>query len=349
MDKIFISMVSYDEKYLYQTVGSAISNAKDPENIVVGIHNIYPNDVSYDFGKYQNQVRFLNTPYPNPMGSGYGRLSASLLCPKDCKYIFQVDAHMLFEKNWDEDILFRYKEIKKDHSKVIITKYLMYWNEIDGEIKIFDDGKYVTCDPYNMPNTTLSTHVPASLEYDSIDGCMNFMFPSMIGYADNWLESETYKEQVGVSGHFMFTESSAIKELLYDPLIPWASDEVIFSLRAHTRGYKVVTIREVIAWHMDKQFRQDPASGIDFMKYSDEYKKKLADEYDEFFYYGLRRIKDLVLGEEYGFWGAPNKESLARYQEFARFDFAGFYDALKYKLKEDNSNARALKIMYDII
>ena len=29
---------------------------------------------------------------------------------------------MIFEKNWDEDILFRYKEIKKDFEKVIITK-----------------------------------------------------------------------------------------------------------------------------------------------------------------------------------------------------------------------------------
>ena len=349
MDKIFISMGSYDEKYLYQTVGSAISNAKYSDNIVIGIHNIHPNDVEYDFGIYRDHVRFLNTPYPNPMGTGYGRLSASLLCPKDCNYIFQVDAHMLFEKNWDEDILFRYKEIKKDHNKVIITKYLMYWNEIDGEVKIFDNGEYVKCNPYNMPNTTLPTHVPASLKYDSIEGCINYRFPSMIGFQDEWLESDTYKEQVGVSGHFMFTESSSIKELLYDPLVTWAADEVIFSLRAHTRGYKVVTIREVIAWHMDKQFRADPASGIDFMKYSDEYKKKLADEYDQFFYYGMRRIKDLVLGDELGFWGAPDKEALQKYHKFSGFDFAAFYDALRVSLENDGGSVRALNIMYDII
>jgi hypothetical protein len=147
----------------------------------------------------------------------------------------------------------------------------------------------------------------------------------------------------------MFTESSSIKELLYDPLIPWAADEVVFSLRAHTRGYKVVTVREVIAWHMDKQFRADPASGIDFMKYSDEYKKKLADEYDEFFYHGLRRIKDLVLGDELGFWGAPDQDSLNSYHEFAGFDFAAFYEALKNSLQKDENSARALSIMYDII
>jgi hypothetical protein len=136
---------------------------------------------------------------------------------------------------------------------------------------------------------------------------------------------------------------------LYDPLIPWAADEVVFSLRAHTRGYKVVTVREVIAWHMDKQFRADPASGIDFMKYSDEYKKKLADEYDQFFYHGLRRIKDLVLGDELGFWGAPDQESLNKYHEFAGFDFAEFYETLKDILQKDANNARALSIMYDII
>lgn len=349
MDKIFISIGSYDEKYLYQTVGSAVSNAKNPDNIVVGIHNIYPNDVEYDFGIYKDHVRFLNTPYPNPMGTGYGRLSASLLCPKDCDYIFQVDAHMLFEKNWDEDILFRYKEIKKIHDKVIITKYLMYWNEIEEDIKIFEDGSYITCDPYNMPKTTKSTHIPASLKYDSIEGCIGYKFPSMIGYQDSWSQEDTYKEQVGVSGHFMFTESSSIKELLYDPLIPWAADEVVFSLRAHTRGYKVVTVREVIAWHMDKQFRADPASGIDFMEYSDAYKKKLADEYDQFLYHGLRRIKDLVLGDEVGFWGAPNQESLKKYQEFSGFDFIKFYETLKDRLQKDASSARALKIMYDII
>ena len=100
---------------------------------------------------------------------------------------------------------------------------------------------------------------------------------------------------------------------------------------------------------MDKQFRADPASGIDFMKYSDEYKKKLADEYDQFFYHGMRRIKDLVLGDELGFWGAPDSEALKKYHEFAGFDFAGFYDALKISLQHDGGASRALNIMYDII
>lgn len=341
-------MGSYDEKYLYQTVASAISNAMNPDDLVFGIHNMYPDNAEFSFGEYSDQVRFLNTQYPNPLGTGYGRLSSSILCPKDCEYILQIDAHMIFEKNWDKDIVYRYKEIKKDHDKLIITKYLMYWNEIDGKIERFDGTNREICDPYNMPRTDPENNFPGSLRYNNVDFCVHNMFPSMIGYQDNWNLGDTYKEQVGVSGHFMFSESNIIKDLLYDPLIPWASDEVMFSLRAFTRGYKIVTIRENIAWHMDKKFKQEPASGIDFMKYSDSYKKMLAEEYQEFYYYGLRRIKDLVLGDELGFWGAPDRESLDRYYTFASFDFKELYENLYEKLKQDGNN-KVLKIMYDTI
>jgi len=348
MNKIFISMGSYDEKYLYQTVKSAISNAKYPDDVVIGIHNVYPDEASYSFGEYSNQVRFLNLKYSNPLGTGYGRLSASLLCPKDCKYILQVDAHMLFEKNWDEDIVFRYNEIKKDHEKVIITKYLMHWNEIDGRPKLFINNKYEDCDPYNMDRCDPEFNVPASLQYADINTCANSLFPIMAGYQGDWKPEDTYLEQLGVSGHFMFSESNIIKDILYDPLIPWASDEVTFSLRAFTRGYKIVTIRENIAWHMDKKFKMEPASGIDFKEYADEYKRKLADEYDQFDYSGIRRIKDLLLGDELGFWGAPDKESLQKYYEFSNIDFVELYEEIKRKLIREDK-IKILHILYDII
>lgn len=347
MDKIFVAIGSYDDKYIVQTVLSALYNAKNSDNIVFGIHNIRPNDISFNFKPFEKNVRFLNLPYSNPLGTGYARLSASILCPIDCNYILQTDAHMIFEKNWDEDILFRYKEIKKDFEKVIITKYLMQWNDINNTVQLLKQHGHEICDPYNIPKILPEKNIPASLKYDGIPRSIECMYPSMIGYVEDWSEHETYKEQVGVSGHLMFSESSIIKELMYDPLIPWASDETVYSLRAHTRGYKIVTIRENIAWHFDKGFNPVFSSGIDFNSYEDEHLNKVSQEYMHSHYYGFKRIKDLMLGNEYGFWGAPNEELLLKYHEFSQFNFKEFY--LKMAEELYKTNRLAFDIIYDRI
>ena len=345
MDKIFVAIGSYDDKHIVQTVLSALHNAKTPDNVVFGIHNIRPNDIQFDFSPFEKNVRFLNLPYSSPLGTGYARLSASILCPVDCNYILQIDAHMVFEKDWDEDILFRYKEIKKDVDKFIITKYLMQWNEIDGTVQVLKNGVHEICDPYNMSKIQPERNVPASLKYDGIPRSIECMYPSMIGYVEKWSDGETYKEQVGVSGHLMFSESSIIKELLYDPLIPWASDETVYSLRAHTRGYKIFTIRENIAWHLDKVINSEPASRIDFNSYEDPHLKKVSSEYMQSHYYGFKRIKDLMLGNEYGFWGAPNEDLLLKYHEFAKFDFHEFYRQMAEELYK--TDRLAFDIIYD--
>jgi hypothetical protein len=52
-----------------------------------------------------------------------------------------------------------------------------------------------------------------------------------------------------------------------------------------------------------------------------------------------------MLGNEYGFWGAPNRELLLEYYEFAKFDFNKFYLQMAEELYK--SNRLAFDIIYD--
>ena len=128
-DSIFIPIAACEERFIEQTVRSALANAEDPEKIYFGIfNNILKKEHSLldnEFLLTDHRIFYVELITPAPMGTGFGRMNASLLQFKDFDYMFQIDAHTFFSKNWDTQLINVFNKIKDqeniDEDKLVLS------------------------------------------------------------------------------------------------------------------------------------------------------------------------------------------------------------------------------------
>lgn len=113
MDKIYVSIASYRDKELVDTVYSLLRRAKNPERVFVSVfsqnefHPLLENIFSLfgvkDF--YYEKVHFSEAK-----GVGYARKKTQEKLSLDFKYYMQVDSHTRFIQDWDSLLISEYSE-----------------------------------------------------------------------------------------------------------------------------------------------------------------------------------------------------------------------------------------------
>ena len=114
MSKIFIQIASYRDPELKKTIKDCIDNSKFPENLVFGICRQYhPEDGFDDLSEYENDDRFriLNILYNESLGACWARHSLQQLYSGET-YTLQIDSHMRFIKNWDDEVITMLESLK---------------------------------------------------------------------------------------------------------------------------------------------------------------------------------------------------------------------------------------------
>ena len=129
--KIFVQIASYRDPELIPTIKSCLENAKYPQNLVFGIcRQFHPEDKFDDLTEYEmdNRFRILNVPFEKTKGVCWARNQVQQLYNEE-EYTLQIDSHMRFEKNWDEDMVKMIKQLqKKGHKKPLLTGYVSSYN-----------------------------------------------------------------------------------------------------------------------------------------------------------------------------------------------------------------------------
>jgi hypothetical protein len=292
MSKIFISMAALHEKFVYETVTSAIENADNPRSLSFGIFVQQSEEKVYNFEKISNRINCIVADAKYILGVGGSRLSASVLRQYDEDFYLQIDSHLIFTKGWDTILLNRYNNLLKTNKKPIISMGGPGW--------FYENEKIVL-------NGKTNGVLIASPKLDSSSTSGNIVFGTS-------LFSET-QESLFCTAQFMFSDISILDEVSPDPFILFEGEEPTFSLRVCTRGYKIFAIEEVIFYHLDKtknpefNWREIPK-----LRFSEER-----------MYFSRKRVRDVMLGKILGYWGAPDKQSLDEYYSKINVDVKGFF------------------------
>ena len=122
-NKIFISIASYRDPVLIDTVNSALANASNPDRLSFGlvIQDI-EKDIP-DFSKYKN-ISIVTMHPRDARGAGFARdIAISLI--KDEEYFLQIDSHTMFESGWDELVIEEFNKAKdiSKHNKIILSYF----------------------------------------------------------------------------------------------------------------------------------------------------------------------------------------------------------------------------------
>jgi hypothetical protein len=132
---IFVSIASYRDKLISQTIESLFSNSRKPHNIYVGIF-LQIKDKSEDidetiYRKYYKNLRVLKTDYRNAKGPLYARQLIIYNFYKNENYFLQIDSHTIFRKNWDIKMINELSLIGGD--KGILTGYPVPFDKFETE------------------------------------------------------------------------------------------------------------------------------------------------------------------------------------------------------------------------
>lgn len=325
-ETIFISIAACKEEFLVQTIKSAIENSDNPDLLYFGIANTVIDDKDFlsDPIFKDPRINYLEIKHETPLGTGVGRLMASLMNDRDHKYLLQSDAHNIFEKGWDTIVKSKYNDLLKICDKPIISTNPLRW--IDGpnkEVFLYNENGLMV-DPYNFKTdenfSSLGIKIssiikpynnPEKMDYASIEGK---------GYI--WTEDQDFVEHSLIHAAFMFTDFKFSRELMHDPSNPFNGDQINLSFRAGTRGYRMFSIKKCIVWSKDKftsagklisenDWRNIERGSIGI--YNDKKSGYIQSQ--------------IFSGEYLGYWGAPSKESIAEYYDKIGVDLSKFFNS----------------------
>jgi glycosyltransferase involved in cell wall biosynthesis len=228
--KIFVQIAAYRDPQLIPTIENMLENAKRPKNIVIGVaRQFHPEDGFDDLSKYKKDKRFriLDIPYTESKGVCWARNQVQQLYGGE-EYTLQIDSHMRFEKNWDDEMIKMIKQLqKKGYKKPLLTGYVSSF------------------DPDNDPAGRVNE--PWRMVFDRFtpEGVVFFLPETIPG----WREMKEPIPARFYSAHYCFTLGQFSTEVQHDPEFYFHGEEISITVRAYTHGYDLFHSHKTLIWH----------------------------------------------------------------------------------------------------
>lgn len=296
MDTIFISIAAYKDRLLTNTINEAYSKAKYPANLVFGIfeQNTVDESINLDSFDFNNQIRYQRVDSETTKGVCWARKNVQAMFNNET-YYFQIDAHMLFEQDWDEYFIDNLKETKKYHSKPIITAYPSNFDSVTFEKHLY------------TPNTVVVVGTDMSNGRD--------VAFKALGFSPPWGNSYYPSTHKIVHGYHLgacciFAEGSFVNDIPYDDSIFFGGEEPMLTLRAWTHGYNIFHMGNLRVYHCwNKQY-----GGV----VQKDYKEGQGQIY-------INAAKDyitrMINGEIIGEYGLGTVRTVCQYIDFSGIDY----------------------------
>lgn len=336
-DSIFIPIAACEERFIEQTVRSALANAENPDNIYFGIFNNILNKehslLDNDFLNNHKQIFYVELITPAPMGTGFARMNASLLQFKNFDYMFQIDAHTFFSKKWDTQLINIFNKIKDeeniDEDKLILSAssgfpWTYYEENPEKVYAVVGYKKEIfEIDPLNLEKNAqdLLDQGMVSLKfiYDGKQGQhwekKQINFP--IVYGEGRIESGDYKESGCVHATFMFSKAKLTREVMHDPEDHFNGDQTNYSIRLLSRGYRIFTPKYPTIAVLNKVFIDKEFFGSENKPLDKDHNWRTwqprntgAEYLDTKITNSKINFDQIISGKYFGYWGTTDNDSL---------------------------------------
>lgn len=284
MDKIFISLASYRDEELLDTVFSILKQAKYPERIFLSIFSQDENHPTLEniFALFNiKEYSYKKIHYKEARGVGYARAQTQKELNNSYTYYLQVDSHTQFIKDWDEKIINDYKQATIYWGALIFTAYPGSYDITEtGNIKV-SDSLIPTC--LRIQPTSEESPIRFEPKYkDYVGGEIGeyhgyFCAGLAFGYAQYFIDTP------------------------YDDQIYFNGEEQTLSIRFYCRDIKLVAPPYNYCYHHytgKKRIRHWENNDESWKQYDEIGKKRL----DDFFNYRLDSTYGISDKERYRMW-----------------------------------------------
>jgi hypothetical protein len=228
-ESILISIASYRDPELKDTMVSAIENAENPKRLHFSVVSQADDNEHPDFSDIENLVGgiyYYKINYKESKGACWARSMAQEQLNLSYNYFLQIDSHMKFPKSWDSNVISSYKESKKKWYRLIYTTYVYPYSYKDGKIEYFSS------------NTPTAVRLKKSLGEVPFEGTYKDYAGDVFGEKTNYF-----------SGHFAFGESALFIETPYDKSLYFSGEEPTLSARFNDKDVNLIIPPKNFAYH----------------------------------------------------------------------------------------------------
>lgn len=227
---IFVSIASYCDSQLFDTLQSLYNEAIDTSRVIVGV-NIQDTEEQFEKLKTYNfpNLRVIYTPKEQAQGVVFARnrIKKELVQRED--YFLQVDSHTRFRQGWDSILINQYNSIEQD--RVILTTYPNHFDVPDYE------KEYL-----NKPNNTpLRIKRFLQLTSQTDNRCVAENLPT--------LEDYQVADSRWVSAGFLFTRRFWIEEINIPDNIRFNGEEDFQTFLSFLKGWNIKVPSLATVWH----------------------------------------------------------------------------------------------------
>ncbi len=305
---IFVTIPSLNENDLLNTISDLYSKADNPQSIFVGICNQKTNGKFEDFSQFEN-VRFTNIASDKIRGIGIARIESLWLWGGQ-NYILQIDAHSRFVESWDSILIAWYLKLQSINPNCIISQRpCAFTKTIDGQI-IFD---------YDIPSVEKLREfqiLDATEKLTKLDFSAKYKY-GLSQHVSHVFEYPDFVEHYLVAGGFIFSTYKFFMDVLPDPRVVFFGEEHTLPIRASSNGYSIYAINERIVYTLEKTpeyLNSEDAS----MNWHNIFS---ADSADMAYLHFADSYTRILLGREFGYYGAADIMAYENYIEKLGFDY----------------------------
>ena len=295
--KIFVQIASYRDPELLPTIRDCINKAKHPENLTFGI--CWQHDDTESMEEFANDPRFKILDYHWSWSKGlcWARSEIQKLWDGE-EYTMQLDSHMRFEKQWDEELIGMMNMV--DSEKPIISSYPGMYRP--------SDNKLLNIEPYKM---VANNFTPS--------GTILF-FPTPI---ENWQNLKKPIRSRFIAGGYFFTIGKHCEEYKYDPNLYFAGDEISLAIRSYTLGYDFFHPHKTIIWH--EYTREGKSKHWTDFNEDNKSKGVVEKQWSEMDNESKRRLRHMLQEEDnnidLGVYGLGTVRTHKEYEDYAGINF----------------------------
>jgi len=296
--KIFISIASYQDPLLLETICSAYMNASNKQNLRFGVCEQADEGIDVAGLIFSDQIDYELIQPVMARGPCWARERIQNFY-QDEDFFLQIDSHMIFSEGWDE-ILISYHDWITGCG---IDKFV-----ITGYPRSFKPNEDLT-------NFELDTRFKETL---GITFREDRLFEDGYFSMQKSFPANSNNPVVGllVAAGFIFSSGSLLKEIPYDPKLYFHGEELSIALRLFTNNWSVVHIPRVPLFHLYTDIANLPRK----LHWNDEDEKNRVVKWKALDEASKKRLGELIHGDIKGIYGLGNKKSLQGFIDLCGLD-----------------------------
>lgn len=280
--RILVTIASYRDPEVAETVASAITRAAYPEHLRFAICHQFDEETRHALDRWGDDPRMVidAVPYEESLGCCWAR-HRTFGHFDDEPYLLQIDAHTRFAARWDVRFIEMLESTGSDLP--LLTTY--------------------------PPKFTISAD--GAVEYDLEAGVQSLYVDEVSDDLITRQKTEMVRDcsapgpSPTIAAGQIFTRGRFCRDVPYDPHLYFGGEEISLAARAHTSGYDLFHPNENLLWHL---YDHDQPKHWDDHHRSEDHQRRTTE-----------RLRTLFQGDrrELGPYGLGSARTLASFERHA--------------------------------